>query len=167
MDTVCIAVVGAGVIGLSTAACISQLVPRCTVTVISDRFTPDTTSNVAAGMLIPHKYAAFAFLHDLADTPVPTQKRWFRETFEHLSEIAKSAEAADVGVHLVSGWQIFRSVPAEEVPFWADVVLGFRKMTEAELKRFPQYVFGQAFTTLKCETSAYLPWLERRAIGLL
>ncbi|NP_001303648.1 D-aspartate oxidase isoform 5 precursor [Mus musculus] len=153
MDTVCIAVVGAGVIGLSTAACISQLVPGCTVTVISDRFTPDTTSNVAAGMLIPHT---------CADTPVPTQKRWFRETFEHLSEIAKSAEAADAGVHLVSGWQIFRSVPAEEVPFWADVVLGFRKMTEAELKRFPQYVFGQAFTTLKCETSAYLPWLERR-----
>lgn len=57
MDTVCIAVVGAGVIGLSTAACISQLVPGCTVTVISDRFTPDTTSNVAAGMLIPHTYA--------------------------------------------------------------------------------------------------------------
>nr|BAE38141.1 unnamed protein product [Mus musculus] len=57
MDTVCIAVVGAGVIGLSTAACISQLVPGCTVTVISDRFTPDTTSNVAAGMLIPHTCA--------------------------------------------------------------------------------------------------------------
>jgi hypothetical protein len=63
-------------------------------------------------------------------------------------------------------WQIFRSVPAEEVPFWADVVLGFRKMTEAELKRFPQYVFGQAFTTLKCETSAYLPWLERRLVEM-
>lgn len=56
MDTVRIAVVGAGVIGLSTAVCISQLVPRCSVTVISDKFTPDTTSNVAAGMLIPHTY---------------------------------------------------------------------------------------------------------------
>ncbi|XP_040584184.1 D-aspartate oxidase isoform X2 [Mesocricetus auratus] len=153
MDTVRIAVVGAGVIGLSTASCISQLVPRCSVTVLSDKFTPDTTSNVAAGMLIPHKYP---------DTPVPTLKQWFLETFQHLSAIAKSAEATDAGVHLVSGWQVFRSVPQEEVPFWADVVLGFRKMTEAELKRFPQYVFGHAFTTLKCETSAYLPWLERR-----
>lgn len=56
MDTVCIAVIGAGVIGLSTASCISQLVPGCSVTVISDRFSPDTTSNVAAGMLIPHTY---------------------------------------------------------------------------------------------------------------
>ncbi|XP_055472003.1 D-aspartate oxidase isoform X1 [Psammomys obesus] len=156
MDRVRIAVVGAGVIGLSTAVCVSETVPRCSVTVISDKFTPDTTSNVAAGMLIPHRYP---------ETPEPVQKQWFRETFQHLSEIAKSAEASDAGVLLVSGWQVFRSVPAEEVPFWADVVLGFRKMTEAELKRFPQYVFGQAFTTLKCETSAYLPWLEKRIKG--
>lgn len=63
-------------------------------------------------------------------------------------------------------WQVFRSVPTEEVPFWADVVLGFRKMTEAELKRFPQYEFGQAFTTLKCETAAYLPWLEKRLVEM-
>lgn len=143
-------------IGLSTAVCISQSVPGCSITVISDKFTPDTTSNVAAGILIPHA---------CPDTPVTMQKQWFRETFDHLSTIARSEEAADAGVHLVSGWQIFRSVPTEEMPFWADIVLGFRKMTEAELKRFPQHVFGQAFTTLKCETSAYLLWLEKRVKG--
>ncbi|XP_054346448.2 D-aspartate oxidase isoform X2 [Pongo pygmaeus] len=156
MDTARIAVVGAGVVGLSTAVCISKLVPRCFVTVISDKFTPDTTSDVAAGMLIPHTYP---------DTPIHKQKQWFRETFNHLFAIANSAEAGDAGVHLVSGWQIFQSTPTEEVPFWADVVLGFRKMTEAELKKFPQYVFGQAFTTLKCECPAYLPWLEKRIKG--
>lgn len=52
------------------------------------------------------------------------------------------------------------------MPFWADVVLGFRKMTEVELKQFPQYEFGQAFTTLKCETAAYLPWLEKRLVEM-
>ncbi|XP_019062186.1 D-aspartate oxidase isoform X4 [Fukomys damarensis] len=153
MDTVRIAVIGAGVIGLSTAVCISQLVPQCSITIVSDKFTPHTTSDVAAGILIPHEYP---------DTPILTQKRWFRETFDHLSSLASSAEAVDAGVHLLSGWQIFRSIPTEQVPFWADVVLGFRKMTEAELKKFPQYVFGHAFTTLKCETSVYLPWLEKR-----
>uniref|UniRef100_A0A8D2JUI1 D-aspartate oxidase n=2 Tax=Theropithecus gelada TaxID=9565 RepID=A0A8D2JUI1_THEGE len=156
MDTARIAVVGAGVVGLSTAVCISKLVPQCSVTIISDKFTPDTTSDVAAGMLIPHTYP---------DTPIHTQKQWFRETFNHLFAIANSAEAGDAGVHLVSGWQIFQSTPTEEVPFWADVVLGFRRMTEAELKKFPQYVFGQAFTTLKCECPAYLPWLEKRIKG--
>ncbi|XP_014590046.1 D-aspartate oxidase isoform X3 [Equus przewalskii] len=153
MDTVRIAVVGAGLMGLSTAVCIPTLVPRCSVTVIADKFTPDTTSDVAAGILIPHAYP---------DTPVHKQKQWFRETFDHLFSIANSAEAGDAGVYLVSGWQIFRSMPTEEVPFWADVVLGFRKMTEAELKKFPQHVFGQAFTTLKCEGPVYLPWLEKR-----
>ncbi|XP_011808184.1 PREDICTED: D-aspartate oxidase [Colobus angolensis palliatus] len=156
MDTARIAVVGAGVVGLSTAVCISKLVPQCSVTIISDKFTPDTTSDVAAGMLIPHTYP---------DIPIHTQKQWFRETFNHLFAIANSAEAGDAGVHLVSGWQIFQSTPTEEVPFWADVVLGFRRMTEAELKKFPQYVFGQAFTTLKCECPAYLPWLEKRIKG--
>ncbi|XP_036920937.1 D-aspartate oxidase isoform X2 [Sturnira hondurensis] len=153
MDTVRIAVVGAGVMGLSTALCVSKLVPRCSITVISDKFSPDTTSDVAAGILIPHAYP---------DTPIHKQKQWFRETFDHLFAVANSAEAVEAGVHLVSGWQIFRSVPTEEVPFWADVVLGFRKMTEAELKKFPEHVFGQAFTTLKCEGSAYLPWLQKR-----
>ncbi|KAH0622216.1 hypothetical protein JD844_024326, partial [Phrynosoma platyrhinos] len=51
-----IAVVGAGIIGLSTAVCISDSISDCSVTVIADRFTPNTTSDVAAGMLIPHTY---------------------------------------------------------------------------------------------------------------
>lgn len=51
-----IAVVGGGLIGLSTAVFISESISNCSVTVIADRFTPNTTSDVAAGMLIPHVY---------------------------------------------------------------------------------------------------------------
>ncbi|KAJ6660276.1 hypothetical protein lerEdw1_017976 [Lerista edwardsae] len=74
-----IAIVGAGLIGLSTAVCISESISNCRVTVIADRFTPNTTSDVAAGMLIPHVYP---------DTPIPQQKQWFRETFDYLSVIS-------------------------------------------------------------------------------
>ncbi|KAF6113412.1 D-aspartate oxidase [Phyllostomus discolor] len=210
MDAARVAVVGAGVMGLSTALCISKLAPRCSVTVIADKFSPDTMSDVAAGILIPHTYPGqslhrqmptayvniqkfgcgyilhcvvldlnegaypkhrhyhrFPFCSTLlfsviTDTPVHKQKQWFRETFDHLFAVANSAEAGEAGVHLVSGWQIFRSIPTEEAPFWADVVLGFRKMTEAELRKFPEHASGQAFTTLKCEGSAYLPWLQKR-----
>ncbi|XP_051781207.1 D-aspartate oxidase isoform X3 [Erpetoichthys calabaricus] len=35
-------------------------------------------------------------------------------------------------------------------------------MTDAELQRFPKYKFGQSFTTIKCECSKYLLWLEKR-----
>ncbi|XP_016286734.2 D-aspartate oxidase isoform X3 [Monodelphis domestica] len=152
MDTTRVAVIGAGVVGLSTAVCISESIPQYSIDVISDKFTPDTTSDVAAGMLMPHAYP---------DTPVHLQKQWFQETFDRLFAIANSSEAVEAGIQLVSGWQIYRSMPPPERPFWADTVLGFRKMTEAELKKFPQHVFGQAFTTMKCESLSYLPWLEK------
>lgn len=59
-------------------------------------------------------------------------------------------------------WQIHKELPADKVPFWSAFVLGFRIMTDRELKRFPDHKFGQAFTTVKCECSNYLPWMEKR-----
>lgn len=59
-------------------------------------------------------------------------------------------------------WQIFKTIPEEKPPFWSDVVLGFRSMTEQEMKKFPQHKCGQAFTTLKCDCPPYLLWLEKR-----
>ncbi|XP_070809460.1 D-aspartate oxidase isoform X1 [Pituophis catenifer annectens] len=148
-----IVVVGAGLIGLSTAVYISDSITNCTVSVMADRFSPNTTSDVAAGMLIPHLYPG---------TPVDQQKRWFRETFDHLLSICNSSEASEAGIHLVSGWQIFKDIPEEKMPFWSDAVLAFRSMTEKELKKFPQHKYGQAFTTLKCDCPSYLIWLEKR-----
>nr|XP_033794769.1 D-aspartate oxidase [Geotrypetes seraphini] len=152
-----VAVIGGGLVGFSTAVCISKCLPQCSVTVIADKFTPNTTSDVAAGILIPHPYP---------DTPIGLQKRWFQETFSYLLTICNSAEAADAGIHLLSGWQICQTAPEEKFPFWADVVLGFRIMTEAELEKFPEHHFGQAFTTLKCDSQRYLRWLESRLRGL-
>ncbi|XP_033368729.1 D-aspartate oxidase isoform X1 [Parus major] len=96
------------------------------------------------------------------DTPIHRQKQWFKETFTYLFAISNSAEASEAGIHLVSGWQVFKSTPKEELPFWSDIVLGFRAMSEAELLKFPQHQFGQAFTTLKCDCPPYLLWLEKR-----
>ncbi|XP_063773202.1 D-aspartate oxidase isoform X2 [Pseudophryne corroboree] len=58
-------------------------------------------------------------------------------------------------------WQVFKTPPKDAFPFWWQVVLGFRMMTEAELAKFPSYTFGQFFTTLKCQPSLYLPWMEK------
>ncbi|XP_068087395.1 D-aspartate oxidase isoform X2 [Hyperolius riggenbachi] len=131
----------------------TESVPQCSVTVISEQFSPYTTGDVAAGCLIPHTYP---------DTPLNQQKDWFKETFDYLFKIANSPEAAEAGISLLSGWQVFKTPPKETFPFWWQVVLGFRLMTEAELAKFPSYTFGQAFTTLKCQSSLYLPWMEKR-----
>uniref|UniRef100_A0A8C9T462 D-aspartate oxidase n=1 Tax=Scleropages formosus TaxID=113540 RepID=A0A8C9T462_SCLFO len=147
MHRVKVAVVGAGVVGLSTAVVIAEALPHCSVTVLADRFTPNTTSDGAAGIL---------FASQFPDVPVEQQRRWFKRTFDHLLLIASSPEAGVAGVFLSSGWQIFREVPPEKKPYWSDCVLSFGTMTDAELKRFPQYKFGQAFTTIKCECPSYL-----------
>ncbi|PKU46031.1 d-aspartate oxidase [Limosa lapponica baueri] len=152
-----VAVVGAGLVGLSTALCIAETCPSCSITVLSDQFSPNTTSDTAAGILIPHTYPG---------TPIHVQKQWFKETFAYLFAISNSAEASEAGIHLVSGWQVFKNTPKEEIPFWSDIVLGFRLMSKAELQKFPQHQFGQAFTTLRCDCPPYLLWLEKRNICL-
>ncbi|XP_069463862.1 D-aspartate oxidase isoform X4 [Ambystoma mexicanum] len=94
MCSVKVAIIGGGLVGLSTAVCISESIPQCSVTVIAERFSPDTTSDVAAGVLIPHTFPG---------TPVQQQMRWFQETFDYLLSICNSAEAADAGILLLSG----------------------------------------------------------------
>lgn len=53
-----VAIIGAGVIGLSTALCIHEqyhsLVPSLEMEVYADRYTPHTTSDGAAGLWQPY-----------------------------------------------------------------------------------------------------------------
>ncbi|XP_054469924.1 D-aspartate oxidase [Anoplopoma fimbria] len=153
MKRVRVVVVGAGVVGFSTAVCIAEALPFCSVTLLAERFSPDTTSDGAAGIVVAAKFP---------DIPLERQKRWFKNSFDHLLAIAQSQHSPEAGVMLSSGWQVFKDVPDEKKPYWSELVIGFRYMTDSELKRFPDHKFGQAFTTVKCECSSYLPWLEKR-----
>ncbi|XP_053489403.1 D-aspartate oxidase [Ictalurus furcatus] len=153
MKKVQVVVIGAGVVGMSTAVCIAEALPFCTVTVLAEKFSPDTTSDVAAGILLPK---------EIQGVPLERQQRWFKGTFDHLLTITESPQTSEAGVFMSSGYQIFKEVPSITKPYWADIVFGFRIMTDREMKRFPNYKFGQAITTLKCESLRYLPWLEKR-----
>ncbi|KAK3563701.1 hypothetical protein QTP86_034416 [Hemibagrus guttatus] len=168
MAMVKVVVIGAGVVGMSTAVCIAEALPFCTTTILSEKFSPDTTSDVAAGILLPK---------EIPGIPLERQLRWFKGTFDHLLAISESTQASEAGVFLSSGYcinllsglhhkitiyQIFKEVPSNTKPFWADTVFGFRTMTDHEMKRFPNHKFGQAAITLKCESLRYLPWLEKR-----
>ncbi|XP_034418598.1 D-aspartate oxidase [Cyclopterus lumpus] len=148
-----VVVVGAGVVGLSSAVCVAEALPFCSVTLLAEKFSPHTTSDGAAGILFPAEFP---------DVPVERQRRWFKSSFDHLLDIAQSQHSPEAGVMLSSGWQIFKDASADKKPFWSELVIGFRFMTDSELKRFPDHKFGQAFTTIKCECSSYLPWLEKR-----
>ncbi|XP_029349039.1 D-aspartate oxidase [Echeneis naucrates] len=153
MKSIEVVVVGGGVVGFSTAVCIAEALPSCSVTLVAEKFSPDTTSDGAAGLLFAAKFP---------DIPLERQRRWFRDSFDHLLAIAQSQHSPEAGVMLSSGWQIFKEVPAEKKPFWSELVIGFRFMSDRELNQFPDHKFGHAFTTIKCECPTYLPWLEKR-----
>ncbi|XP_027720840.1 D-amino-acid oxidase isoform X2 [Vombatus ursinus] len=124
-----VVVIGAGVIGLSTALCIHENYHRTlqslSIEVYADRFTPLTTSDGVAGLWQPYL------------SEVPQERAWGRKTFDYLLGYINSPEAKKMGLFLLSGYNLFpRAVPD---PSWKDTVLGFRQLTPRELEMFPGY----------------------------
>lgn len=79
-----VTVIGAGVIGLTTALRLCEEVQHVHVRVIADRFDEDTTSAGAAGLWEPYK---------LSDTPPELIRRWGQETFQHLQACSPALTA--------------------------------------------------------------------------
>lgn len=48
-----ICVIGAGVVGLNTALALKKEYPNVEITILADKFTTDTVSDVAAGLFRP------------------------------------------------------------------------------------------------------------------
>ncbi|KAM4810616.1 D-amino-acid oxidase isoform 2-T2 [Rhinophrynus dorsalis] len=151
-----VAVIGAGVIGLSTALCIHeqyhQKVRPLRIEIYADKFTPLTTSDGAAGLWQP-------YLYDNGNTQ---ETKWNKETFDYLMKFVHSEEAPSMGLFLQSGYNILKE-PAPD-PSWKDSVLGFRHLTPKELELFPGYSYGWFNTALMIEGKHYLPWLTKRLV---
>lgn len=147
-----VAIIGAGVIGLSTAQSIYQhyhsTIQPLTIDVYADRFTPLTTSDGAAGFWQPYLY----------DDGKVNETKWNKETFDYLLSFIKSPECVNMGIFLQSGYNVcLEEAPAE--PSFKDTVLGFRELTKQEMKMFPGYKHGWFNTALMVEGKTYLPWL--------
>ncbi|XP_071301317.1 D-amino-acid oxidase isoform X2 [Agelaius tricolor] len=149
-----VAVIGAGVIGLSSALCIQEqfqsLLPSLQLEVYADLFTPHTTSDGAAGLWQPY----------LSDHGNLQETLWNKETFDHLLGELHSPAAKEMGLFLISGYNLFREPPPD--PSWKNIVLGFRNLTPKELELFPGYSHGWFNTALMLEGRSYLPWLTNR-----
>ncbi|XP_026575229.1 D-amino-acid oxidase [Pseudonaja textilis] len=149
-----VAVIGAGVMGLSTALCIHDRYPSLDqplqLEIYADEFCPGTTSSGAAGLWQP-------YLDDRGNTQ---ETVWNKETFDYLLRHVDSAEAKEMGLFLISGYNLFtRPVPD---PSWKHIVLGFRKLTQKELDLFPGYSYGWFNTALILEGKTYLTWLTNQ-----
>ncbi|XP_074645143.1 D-aspartate oxidase-like [Tubulanus polymorphus] len=149
-----IAVIGAGVIGLTTAVCLQDTYPSADITIIADRFGTDTVSTIAAGLLRITKTHT-------PGTPADVLGRWSRDSFEFFDNLAYSAESPHCGIAPQSVTHVFYEKPEEE-PFYKNFVLGYRELSEKELKHFPGFKFGVNILTTIMEGNKFLPWLTNK-----
>uniref|UniRef100_A0A336MJL1 CSON000933 protein n=1 Tax=Culicoides sonorensis TaxID=179676 RepID=A0A336MJL1_CULSO len=147
-----ICVVGAGVIGLTTALELQKEYRNANITIIADKVLKDTTSDVAAGIFRP----GISFS---GPTPEITNK-WLYDAYHHWDDLRKSSDASQIGVTELSGY-IFSSRGKDMVRnhFMEKLCPKYRSVTEEELELCPgDWKYGSFFTTLLTDNSLYLPY---------
>ncbi|XP_058823529.1 D-aspartate oxidase-like isoform X2 [Topomyia yanbarensis] len=145
-------VLGAGINGLSCAFRISTHYPDSDIEIISEQFSPFTTSDVAAGLWEPYL---------LGETPRHLVRKWSNETYKYFHEMWKTGHAAEAGISLVPYLGLVSNGDDLEDSFWKDYVFGFRVLTQPELRRLGtendvEYTSGTQFVTFTCEPTKLL-----------
>ncbi|XP_021349100.1 D-aspartate oxidase-like isoform X2 [Mizuhopecten yessoensis] len=167
-----IIVIGAGVVGLSTAVNLQRVLPGVKVKVVADRFYDETTSIGAGGIFLPTTT-------NIPGIPSDTLKRWCETSWSAYSKMATSDLANTTG-HIVSHGYLFKKTKTK-TPLYASIVFSYREMLPDELIRLgvnSSFIFGYEITTIITNMRKYLSWLmkqftdnggmvEKRKIGSL
>jgi D-amino-acid oxidase len=134
-----VTVVGAGVIGLSTALALEER--GHDVRVVAAATGAETTSAIAGAVWFPYRAG-----------PPHAVTRWAARTRVWLEELARTTPEA--GVDVLTGYEI---TPDATRPWWADAV---------EVARVPAPVAGAPdawrFSAPRAEPAVFLPWLAAR-----
>ncbi|XP_056005303.1 D-aspartate oxidase-like isoform X7 [Ostrea edulis] len=96
-----VCVLGAGVIGLSSAVNVQLLIPGVDITIIADQFATETTSDGAAGH--------FGILSERTNADTKKLSRWTHDSFEWYHQLYMSEESNSAGVLRLFGYQLWSS----------------------------------------------------------
>ncbi|CAJ0586810.1 unnamed protein product, partial [Mesorhabditis spiculigera] len=150
-----IAVVGAGIIGLSQACELQKKFPDAEITIVAGEFSPDLTSDIAAGFWHPYLLGE--------SIPPETLKRWLGATFSYILGYARSHPTH--GAMIISGYEFLRkAVPRPE---FADFFLQFRELPADEIlavrgtEAYPAEQ-GWFYTTVFLETGLHMRYLLKK-----
>lgn len=153
-----IAVIGAGVVGLSTAVQIQEALPSSHVTIIANRFNQETTSDGAAGIFRPNGEVVPGVQMDLL-------RQWTKDSFAFYHELAHSPEASNAGVGVLDAYHFFIEGEEEKDSIYKEFIYDYRPCTGAEYKIYPHTDKAHSafrYTTLIVEGRWFLPWLMKR-----
>lgn len=156
-----IVIVGAGVIGLTTATRLLELGAQ--VVLVTDEALPARTSSVAAAVWYP-----------TGMTPGPRVTAWAAETY---AELARQAADGVPGV-VMGPCRMYVPAGGEELPWWAAAVPGLRRLGAGEgagtgtvtgtgtgtgaAAGTAAWTHGWAFDAPTVEMPRYLAWLAKR-----
>lgn len=145
-----IAVIGAGVVGLSTAMNIIDSIPFVSVTVIADKFNTETTSDGAGGLFRPN-------YNTTPGIPKEEMMQWCKDSLAHYTRLLSSSEASKCGVSFMTGF-LFGQKPLDD--FASLVSYTFQNLSSEQITKMNfNYKYGAQVTTLVAECRRYLPWL--------
>lgn len=151
-----IAVLGAGVVGMTAAKLIQDSLRNADITIVAEKFTEDTTSAVAAGIFRPG--TSFR-----GPTKEITQK-WVCDSWDYWQNILRSPEASTAGVAQVDGYVFSKdNYHVTRNHLMERVVPIYRPVQENELKLCGDgFKYGSYFSTVIAGCKYYLPWVERK-----
>ncbi|KAL7297359.1 hypothetical protein TKK_0009749 [Trichogramma kaykai] len=153
-----IAIVGAGVIGVTSALAVQQAFPAAEVTIFSEIFSPYTTGDGSAGLWSP-------FVLENTD---PTKiLRWSTLTHRWMENFWKKGLAADIGLCLLPLYRVTHKPEGYPLPDWASAAYGAYELSDDELESFnrrhkSKYGGAIHFVTYTCESTKLLPWLMEK-----
>jgi len=169
-----IIVVGAGIIGTTSAFRIKKKFPESKLTIIAAELSPNTTSDVAAGWWEPHLDP---------DTDSSLVNTWSSETYEMLAKLARGEIVEEMGqtvsddmrssVRSSRGTIIDVEGVYSQPPSWAKVVKNFQMLEPNQTKtsttsRDSSTISGFSFDSFVWEPSKNLPifykWLQDNGV---
>ncbi|OAD53832.1 D-aspartate oxidase [Eufriesea mexicana] len=150
-----VAIVGGGIIGLTTALQLKRELRNAEITIFATDFD-NTVSHVAAGIFrVSSSYSG------------PTEeitRNWIRDSYEYYDDIRKSYEASFAGVTAISGYLFANSSPETVKNYWLeDLVPIYRRTTDEEFQLVNgNWKYGSFFKTLLTECKLHLPWARKK-----
>lgn len=151
-----VVVIGAGVVGLSTAINIQRLVPSCSVTIVAEDVI-DGTASVGAGAIF-RPTAEY-----LPGVDIQKARQWIRDGWEHFSSLALSESSGPAGIAITPSFMLSRTEIKD--PLYKDVVFTFHQLSGDEMKKMgfdKHFSYGYLVTTIVITTKLYLAWLLKR-----
>ncbi|XP_076176743.1 D-aspartate oxidase-like [Ptiloglossa arizonensis] len=157
-----VAVVGAGIIGTTTAYAVKTAFPGYQVHVYAEEFTPDTTGDGSAGLWSPYL---------VGDTPREKILVWAGVTHRWLEKFWKEGLSSETGVSLLPVYRVTSDPRGCSDCSWTKLVYGAHRLTPKELEKLNEeqlsnYKDGWMFVTYTGESVRLLPWLTDKFLAM-